>query len=93
MVRHSDPPGGGFPFADIERARSLKRLSRIKAWLRPGEEDAMSETLAAYLMGPAVMLVIAVAIWGASHHSGSDFDERFARWVDEHPMRWLHHRH
>ncbi|WP_180970352.1 hypothetical protein [Burkholderia sp. WAC0059] len=53
----------------------------------------MSEMVVAYLLGPAVMLVISAAIWGVSRHSRGRIEARLTRWLDEHRGHWMHHRH
>lgn len=53
----------------------------------------MSESLIAYLLGPAVMLLVGAAIWAASRHHHVDKPPRIERWLDTHYAEWLHHRH
>jgi hypothetical protein len=53
----------------------------------------MSESLIAYLMGPAVMLVVGLAIWAASHYHRNTQPPRYERWLDTHYAEWLHHKH
>ncbi|WP_144111334.1 hypothetical protein [Paraburkholderia sp. BCC1886] len=59
----------------------------------------MSEPLLAYLLGPAVMLVVGATIWAAAryhqkHHPHPDSKPpRLERWLDTHYAEWLHHRH
>ncbi|CAH2772902.1 MAG: FIG00454745: hypothetical protein [uncultured Paraburkholderia sp.] len=52
----------------------------------------MSESLMAYLLGPAVM-VVAAAIWAASRYQDKTKPQRLERWLDTHYAEWLHHRH
>jgi hypothetical protein len=58
----------------------------------------VTEWTIAYLMGPVVMLIIGIAMWGASHYH-PHHDRRLqkprapARWLDTHYADWLHHRH
>ena len=52
----------------------------------------MSEPLLAYLLGPAVMLLVGVAIWGASHYHQKTRPNKRERWLDTHYAEWLHHR-
>jgi hypothetical protein len=56
-------------------------------------EAPMSESLIAYLLGPAVMLLVGVAIWAASRYHHTTKPPRFERWLDTHYAEWLHHRH
>jgi hypothetical protein len=56
-------------------------------------EGPMSESLIAYLMGPAVMLVVGLAIWAASHYHHNTKPPKFERWLDTHYAEWLHHKH
>jgi hypothetical protein len=53
----------------------------------------MSESLIAYLLGPAVMLLVGAAIWAASRYHRDTKPPRFERWLDTHYAEWLHHRH
>ncbi|MGF6570014.1 hypothetical protein SAMN05443245_0286 [Paraburkholderia fungorum] len=53
----------------------------------------MSESLIAYLLGPAVMLLVGVAIWASSHYRHTTKPPRLERWLDTHYAEWLHHRH
>ena len=53
----------------------------------------MSESLIAYLLGPAVMLLVGVAIWASSRYHRAPRPPRFERWLDTHYAEWLHHRH
>lgn len=57
-------------------------------------EVPMSESLLAYLMGPAVMLVVGFAIWMTSrHHRDPSRPPKLERWLDTHYAEWLHHKH
>ena len=42
---------------------------------------------------PAVMLLVGVAIWAASHYHQKTRPQRRERWLDTHYAEWLHHRH
>ncbi|MBP0590807.1 hypothetical protein J8I87_14010 [Paraburkholderia sp. LEh10] len=53
----------------------------------------MNETLIAYLMGPVVMLVVAVVLWLAARHHGDRTQRRSSRWLDTHYVDLMHHRH
>ncbi|MEM5338140.1 hypothetical protein [Paraburkholderia azotifigens] len=53
----------------------------------------MNETLIAYLLGPAVMVVVAVLLWMAAHHDRHGSPRRVARWLDTHYVDLMHHRH
>ncbi|GJG99559.1 MULTISPECIES: hypothetical protein [Paraburkholderia] len=53
----------------------------------------MSETFVAYLLGPAVMLIIGVVLWLATRHHGSTKEGRSTRWLDTHYVDLMHHRH
>ena len=53
----------------------------------------MSESLLAYLLGPAVMLLVGAALWAASHYHNKITPPRLERWLDTHYAEWLHHRH
>jgi hypothetical protein len=57
-------------------------------------EAPMSESLIAYLLGPAVMLLVGAAIWASSrHYRRTNKPPRLERWLDTHYAEWLHHRH
>jgi hypothetical protein len=59
-------------------------------------EDVVNETLLAYLLGPAVMLLVGVALWAAAHHEKNGRHKRSAgaaRWLDTHYVDLMHHRH
>jgi hypothetical protein len=56
-------------------------------------EASMSESLIAYLLGPAVMLLVGAAIWAVSRYHRDTKPPRFERWLDTHYAEWLHHRH
>ncbi len=56
-------------------------------------EVPMSESLLAYLMGPAVMLVVGFAIWMASRRHDPSRPPKLERWLDTHYAEWLHHKH
>lgn len=53
----------------------------------------MSESLIAYLLGPAVMIVVGLAIWAASLYHRNTKPPRTERWLDTHYAEWLHHKH
>ncbi|WP_345812423.1 hypothetical protein AAGS40_00215 [Paraburkholderia sp. PREW-6R] len=53
----------------------------------------MDESLMAYLLGPAVMLVVGAAIWAASRYHDKTKPQRLERWLDTHYAEWMHHRH
>ncbi len=54
----------------------------------------MDETTLAYLLGPAVMVIIGAAIWAvAKYGQRHPPPPRQARWLDTHFADWLHHRH
>ncbi|WP_205985405.1 MULTISPECIES: hypothetical protein [unclassified Paraburkholderia] len=51
----------------------------------------MRETVAAYLLGPAVMVLVCAVSWAISRRSRGTLEQRVARWLDSH--RPMHHRH
>lgn len=53
----------------------------------------MNETLIAYLLGPAVMVVVAALLWVAAHRERHDSPRRADRWLDTHYVDLMHHRH
>ncbi len=53
----------------------------------------MRETLAAYLLGPAVMLLVCGAIWVLSHRGRGLLEKRLDEWFNAHRGHWMHHRH
>lgn len=53
----------------------------------------MKELVVAYLLGPAVMLVVCAAIWAISRRSRGVLEERIGRWLDAHRSFWMRHRH
>ncbi|WP_293034842.1 hypothetical protein [Paraburkholderia sp.] len=53
----------------------------------------MRETVAAYLLGPAVMLAVCAAMWAVSRRSRGILEARLARWLDAHRGHGLHHKH
>ena len=53
----------------------------------------MRETVAAYLLGPAVMLVVCVAMWAVSRHTRGALEERLARWIEAHRGHGMRHKH
>jgi hypothetical protein len=53
----------------------------------------MSESLIAYLLGPAVMLLVGALIWAASRYRSDEKPPKIERWLDTHYAEWLHHRH
>ncbi|MCC8402069.1 hypothetical protein LJ655_09220 [Paraburkholderia sp. MMS20-SJTN17] len=53
----------------------------------------MSQSMLAYLMGPAVMLLVGIAIWMVSRHRDPSQPPRLERWLDTHYAEWLHHKH
>ena len=53
----------------------------------------MSETFMAYLMGPAVMLIVGVVLWLATRHHRNTSEGRSSRWLDTHYVDLMHHRH
>jgi hypothetical protein len=56
-------------------------------------EIAMRETVAAYLLGPAVMLLVCAAMWVLSHRYGAALEERLTRWFDAHRGHGMRHKH
>ena len=56
-------------------------------------EDAVNETVIAYLLGPTVMLLIGVALWAAAHYDRNNRPKRTDRWLDTHYVDLMHHRH
>ena len=56
-------------------------------------EDAVNETLIAYLLGPAVMVVVAVLLWAGSRYHSHGNPKRGNRWLDTHYVDLIHHRH
>jgi hypothetical protein len=56
-------------------------------------EVPMPESMLAYLMGPAVMLVVGFVIWMTSRHRDPAKPPRIERWLDTHYAEWLHHKH
>lgn len=53
----------------------------------------MMETVAAYLLGPAVMLVLCGALWAMSRRSRGILEARLARWFDAHRNHGMRHKH
>lgn len=53
----------------------------------------MNETLMAYLLGPAVMVIVGAALWIAAHYRGKSGHARGTRWLDTHYVDLMHHRH
>jgi hypothetical protein len=53
----------------------------------------MRETVAAYLLGPAVMLVVCAGMWAVSRRSRGILEERLARWFDAHRGHGMRHKH
>ncbi|HKT99240.1 MAG TPA: hypothetical protein VJS30_22360 [Paraburkholderia sp.] len=53
----------------------------------------MRETVVAYLLGPAVMLVVCAAMWAVSRRSRGVLEERVTRWLDAHRGHGMHHKH
>ncbi|WP_205996011.1 hypothetical protein [Paraburkholderia sp. Ac-20347] len=53
----------------------------------------MRETVVAYLLGPAVMVLICAAMWAASRHHRGSFEARVARWLDAHRGHGIRHKH
>ncbi|NLP59887.1 hypothetical protein [Paraburkholderia sacchari] len=53
----------------------------------------MRETVVAYLLGPAVMLVVSAAIWAVSRHSRGVLEARVSRWLDAHRGHGMRHKH
>ncbi|HEX3382302.1 MAG TPA: hypothetical protein VHU21_21255 [Paraburkholderia sp.] len=53
----------------------------------------MPESMLAYLMGPAVMLLVGFVIWMTSRHHDPAKPPKFERWLDTHYAEWLHHKH
>lgn len=53
----------------------------------------MSETIAAYLLGPAVMLVVCAALWAVSRRSRGAIEARLTRWLDAHRGHGMRHKH
>ncbi|WP_169742697.1 hypothetical protein [Paraburkholderia ferrariae] len=53
----------------------------------------MRETVAAYLLGPAVMLLVCAATWVLSHRYGAALEERLTRWLDAHRGHGMRHKH
>jgi ABC-type phosphate/phosphonate transport system permease subunit len=53
----------------------------------------MKEMVVAYLLGPAVMLLVCAAIWAISRRSRGVLEERIGRWLDAHRSFWMRHRH
>jgi hypothetical protein len=53
----------------------------------------MKETVVAYLLGPAVMLIVCAALWAVSHRGRGVLEKRIDRWLDAHRGFWMHHRH
>ena len=53
----------------------------------------MKETVIAYLLGPAVMLMVCAALWAVSRRSRGVLEERIDRWLNEHRSIWMHHKH
>ncbi|WP_224014527.1 hypothetical protein [Paraburkholderia tropica] len=61
----------------------------LAAW----REKAMRETVVAYLLGPAVMVLICAAMWAASRHHRGGFEARVTRWLDAHRGHGIRHKH
>lgn len=53
----------------------------------------MRETIAAYLLGPGVMLLICALIWAVSRRSSGMLETRVTRWLDAHRPHGMWHRH
>ena len=53
----------------------------------------MKETIVAYLLGPAVMLMVCAALWAMSRRSRGVLEDRIGRWLDAHRSFWMRHRH
>jgi hypothetical protein len=53
----------------------------------------MWETVAAYLLGPAVMLVVSAALWAVSRRSRGELEARLTRWFDAHRGQGMRHKH
>ncbi|WP_322046710.1 hypothetical protein [Paraburkholderia sp. J67] len=53
----------------------------------------MRETVAAYLLGPAVMLLVCVGMWAISRRYGGALEQRVTRWLDAHRSHGMHHKH
>lgn len=53
----------------------------------------MMETVAAYLLGPAVMLVICAALWTVSRRGRGALEARLTRWFDAHRSHGMRHKH
>ncbi|CAN0622335.1 conserved protein of unknown function [Burkholderia multivorans] len=56
-------------------------------------EAAMKESLMAYLMGPAVMVIVGASLWIAAHSRRKENQGRHARWLDTHYVDLMHRRH
>jgi hypothetical protein len=73
------------------------RLARAVTWSVTAatdlKQDVVSETFMAYLMGPAVMLMVGVVLWLATRHHGNAREGRSSRWLDTHYIDLMHHRH
>jgi len=53
----------------------------------------MKETVVAYLLGPAVMLVVCAALWATSRRGRGVLEARIDRWLDAHRGIWMRHKH
>lgn len=53
----------------------------------------MRETIAAYLLGPGVMLLVCVAMWAVSRRSRGAIEARITHWLDAHRPHGMRHKH
>lgn len=53
----------------------------------------MRETIAAYLLGPGVMLLVCAAMWAVSRRSRGALEARLTRWLDAHRPHGMRHKH
>lgn len=53
----------------------------------------MRETVAAYLLGPAVMVLVCAASWAISRRSRGTIEQRVTRWLDARRLHGMRHKH
>jgi hypothetical protein len=75
-------------------AKPCQTLPRMFEQRAVGQETDMSESMLAYLLGPAVMAIVCVLMWlAARHHQKIMHREpraHYLRWLDTYHGDWRH---
>jgi hypothetical protein len=63
----------------------------MESWFGPDKEPAMSQSMIGFLVGLAVVVIVAFAL--VRRHKVEHPGEGVTQWLDAHHMRWMHRKH